>query len=92
MTKFMKSVSTFVLLAFMLGTLAFTGCTKYANDDQLKVLDETRSAALAAERKVQDLEAQKANLVKERDAKKAELESVKAEKEKVKERLSNWNE
>ena len=87
MTKFKKTVSLVALLAFLLGTLALTGCTKYANDDQLKVLDETKTAALAAEKKVEELKVEKANLERERDAKKAELEKVKREKATVKSRL-----
>lgn len=88
MTKFMKVVSIAVLLAFLVGSLGLTGCTKYANEDQLKVLDETQAAALAAEKKVKELEAEKANLESELQAKKAEHEKVKKEKELVKERLS----
>jgi|SaaInl7_200m_RNA_FD_contig_81_188815_length_1321_multi_4_in_0_out_0_1 outer membrane murein-binding lipoprotein Lpp len=87
MTKFKKAVSLVALLAFLLGTMALTGCTKYANEDQLKVLDETKAAALAAEKKVQDLQAEKSTLERERDAKKAELEKVKREKAAVKSRL-----
>ena len=46
MTKFMKVVSIAVLMAFMLGTLTLTGCTKYANEEELRALDDQQAAAL----------------------------------------------
>lgn len=88
MTKFMKVISMAVLLAFLVGSLGLTGCTKYANEEELKLLDETKAAALSAEEKVTELEAEKANLERELQAKKAEHEKVKREKELVRERLS----
>ena len=88
MSKFMKVVSTAVLLAFLVGSLGLTGCTKYANEEELKLLDETKAAALSAEEKVKELEAEKTNLERELQAKKAEHEKVKREKELVRERLS----
>jgi outer membrane murein-binding lipoprotein Lpp len=88
MSKLRKVVSMAVLLAFLVGSLGLTGCTKYANEEELKLLDETKAAALAAEEKVKDLDAEKANLDRELQAKKAEHEKVKREKELVRERLS----
>ncbi len=88
MTKFMKAISVAVLLAFMLGSLTLSGCTKYANEDELRKLDEKQAAALAAEKKVQELEAEKADLERELQAKKAELDKTNKEKAVVQERLS----
>ena len=88
MTKFMKVVSIAVLLAFMFGTLTITGCTKYANEEELRALDDQKAAALAAEKKVQDMESEKSNLERELQSKKAELDKVKKEKEAVQDRLS----
>ncbi len=88
MSKIMKAISFVVLLAFMLGSLTLTGCTKYANDDQLKLLNDTEAAALAAEKKIGELESEKADLERELQAKKAELDKANKEKETVKDRLS----
>lgn len=88
MSKIMKAISVLVLLAFMLGSLTLTGCTKYANEDQLKLLDETKAAALAAEEKIGELESEKAGLERELQAKKAELDKANKEKETVQDRLS----
>jgi|Deesub1362B_J571_1020462.scaffolds.fasta_scaffold05504_5 outer membrane murein-binding lipoprotein Lpp len=87
MSKMMRWLSAVLAGLFLVGTLVMTGCTRYANEEQLKQLEDTKNAALSAEQKVKDLEAQKANLEKELAAKKAELEKVKQEKATVKERL-----
>jgi len=88
MAKMMKPLFMVILLAFVLGTLGITGCTRYANQDQLKTLDETQAAAVSAEKQLADKKNEKATLEKDLAAKKAELEKVKAEKETVKQRLS----
>ena len=88
MSKIKKAVTVVLAGAFLAGTLALSSCTRYANEEQLKQLNDTKNAALKAEQKVKDLEAEKASLEKKVAAKKAELEKVKKEKETVKQRLS----
>ncbi len=88
MSKIKRVISVVIIGAFLAGTLALTGCTRYANEDQLKQLEETKNAALKAEEKIKELTTEKSSLEKKVAAKKAELENVKKEKETVKERLS----
>ena len=63
------------------------GCTKYANEEQMQTLEETKNAALAAEEKVEDLEAKKSDLQEKLSEKQDELEKVKQEKKKVTSKL-----
>lgn len=88
MSKWFRKFILLVLAGMFLATIAFTGCTRYANTEQLKTLQETKQAAKSAQQKVADLKNEKADLQKKLDAKKADLEKVKHEKEVVKARLS----
>lgn len=92
MFKLKRAVSLLVLVGFVFSVLAITGCTRYANEKQLQTLDETKTAALSAEQKVEDLKAEKAKLQKELEAQKTKLEGVKTEKEVVQQRLSQLEE
>lgn len=74
--------SVILALAFLL-----TGCTRYANEEQLKTLDETVAAAESGEKTVADKEKEKAALEQKLAEKQAELKQVQAEKEQVQSRL-----
>jgi len=80
-----------VLVAFfsvvVLASFVLAGCTRYANDEQLKTLDETKAAALSAEKTAQDKEQEKASLEKKLSEKQDELQKVKEEKGKVQSKL-----
>jgi peptidoglycan hydrolase CwlO-like protein len=85
-----KAVRISVLVLFslaMVSSVFITGCTRYANEEQLTTLDETGVAAESAEARVAELEKEKAELQAKLDAMKAELEMVKKEMEKIKSRL-----
>lgn len=72
------------LLSFVLLTAFLTtGCSRYANEEQLTALDETQGAAVAAETRVADLEKEKAELEAKLAKKMAELKKVQDEKSKV---------
>lgn len=87
MRKAMR-ISVLVLFSLALVSSVFiTGCTRYANEEQLTTLDETGAAADAAEDRVAELEKELADLRAKLDAMKAELDKVKAEKAKVQSRL-----
>jgi len=74
--------SVLLLAAFMA-----TGCTRYANEEQLQTLDETKAAALSAEEKVTELEKQKAALQAKLAEKQDELKKVGEEKKTVQSKL-----
>lgn len=80
-----RGVRNFVLalLSFVLLVAFTTGCSRYANEEQLTALDETQGAALAAEKRVAELEKEKAELEAKLAEKKAELKKVEDEKSKV---------
>lgn len=69
-------------------SLLVSGCTRYANEEQLGSMDESESAAIAAEENVAELEKEKAELQVKLDEKKKELEEVKAERKKVEAKLA----
>ena len=71
----------------LLALFVATGCTRYANEEQLQALDETKAAALSAEDKVAELEEEKAALQEKLADKQDELEKVKEEKRKVQSKL-----
>ena len=85
-----RGLRIFILILFSLTLLScffVTGCTRYANEEQLTTLDETEAAAESAEKKVSDLEAQRDDLKAKLAEKKEELRKVQEEKEKVRSRL-----
>jgi peptidoglycan hydrolase CwlO-like protein len=79
-----------VLVLFSLTLISsffITGCTRYAKEEELTTMDETEASADAAEKKVEDLEQEKAELQAKLEQKKQELKEVQAEKEKVRSQL-----
>lgn len=77
MNTFFKILTVSALVFLM------ASCGWKASEEEIQTLEETRSAALAAEKTQQDKKAEADDLQRQVDAKKAELERVKAEKEKV---------
>ena len=72
------------LLSLLLAASIFlSGCTRYANEEQLTALDETQSAAVSAEDQLAEKKAEKAALEAKLAEKQEELKQVKAEQEKV---------
>lgn len=64
-------------------SLLLSGCTRYANEDQLQALDESQASAMSAEEDVAQLEKEKAELEAKLAKKQEELKQVKAEKERI---------
>ena len=86
MRRFRK-FAILLLAVIVLASFAFTGCTRYAKEEQLMTLDETTDAAASAEAKVGELEQQKAELETKLEEKKQELEGVIEEKAKIQDML-----
>ena len=85
-----KGVRNFAMLLFALvlvASMLITGCTRYANEEQLTALDETEGAALEAERALAEKEKEKADLQAKLAEKQEELRKVQAEKEKIQSKL-----
>ena len=71
----------------LLAGFSIVGCTKYATQEQLTNLDETKKAALAAEKQLEEKIAEREDWEKKVAQKEAELEEKKAEKEEIKKHL-----
>ena len=86
--NFKRVASLMLILIFVAASLISTGCTRYANPEQLNALDAQKAAAESAERAAADCESESAALANQISDKEKELADAKAEQEKVKERLS----
>jgi septal ring factor EnvC (AmiA/AmiB activator) len=84
--KFLANNLKFIVSALVIGSL-MVGCTSHPDEEQIKTLEETKSAALSAEKTLADKKKERADLEKQVEAKKAELAKVKAEKERVQQKL-----
>jgi hypothetical protein len=63
------------------------GCTWHPGEEEIQALEETKTAALAAEKTCSDKKQERKDLEAKFEAKKAELAKVQAEKEKVMQKL-----
>ena len=77
------SIKLLVISIFLILGLSLTSCGWKPSDEEIQSLEETRSAALDAEKTQQEKKAVADDLQSQVDSKKAELEKVKAEKLKV---------
>ncbi len=82
-TRSFRSIIMLFLFAGLL--LGFSvGCTKYANQEDLQLLEEQKEAAIAAEKKRDNLRmTEKPKVEKEKAGKEAELAKAQDEKAKV---------
>ena len=83
MKKRTFSIKLLVISLFLITGLSLSSCGWKPSDEEIKALEETRSAALEAEKTAQEKKAQADNLQMQVDQKKAELEKAKAELEQV---------
>ena len=91
MERFKRVFTSILLVLFVFGTLAITSCTSHPNEEQIKLLEETKSAALAAEQTQAEKTKERQDLERQQKAKDAELAKIQADKEKVKQFLENSN-
>lgn len=90
----MKIVSKFKWMILVASVSAFfvmsTGCSRHPNEEQIRVMEEARSAALAAEQKLADKRQECSDLESQLAQKKQELDAAKQEREDIKQRLASW--
>jgi predicted exporter len=84
MRKFKKTISLLLIVLFSISMLSITGCGWKASEEDIKALEETKEAALSAEKALEEKTSERMDLEKKVAAKNAELAKVKADKEKVK--------
>ncbi|UCF63812.1 MAG: hypothetical protein JSW33_14805 [bacterium] len=92
MSKIKKLLSIGLVAIFSLSLLTATGCSRHPNDEQIRAMEEARSACLAAEQKLNEVQRERAGLESQLQAKKAELDKAQKEKAHVEQGLANWNE
>jgi len=79
-----RRVTTLTLVAaFTAGMLLSVGCTKYANPDDLKRLEEAKQAAISAEKELDKVRVEHKQVEKELADKQKELQAVQADLAKV---------
>jgi len=79
----MKQFKLFLILLFGVTTISLTSCAWKPSDEEVKQLEETKSAALSAEKTLADKKVERQALESKVRAKKAELEKIKADKASV---------
>lgn len=85
----LNSLKIFLSVLLFAGFLA--SCASHPDEDQIKALEETKAAALSAEQSLAQKKQESSDLTAQLEAKKAELEKVKKEKELVLQRLEEKN-
>jgi cell division protein FtsB len=83
-----KDISILVLCAIM-ALFMIGGCTKKPSPQELNKLTEQRMAAEAAEKKLDELKAERIQLEAQLEAKKEELNKIEAERDAIKGKLGN---
>jgi len=68
-----------------LGVLIVSGCTQYANKEDLSRLEEQRKAALAVEQQIQECEQKKADIERQVAEKQAVVQKLQRDLDAVKE-------
>lgn len=87
MKKSMKYLLTVLFALVIAGSSLMTSCTRYADEEELKTLDETKAATLSAEEKVEQKKLEKVEAETELSQKKAELIKVQEEKKDIESKL-----
>ena len=83
MRRLKKSLHMMLVLIFGAAIITVTSCTWHPSEEEVKALEETKAAALSAEKTQADKKTERQELERKLAAKKAELEKVKADKAKV---------
>ncbi len=91
MSKLKKLLGILLVGLFTFSLLIATGCTRHPNADQIKKLEEARSACLSSEQKLSEVQKQRQDLENQLAQKKSELEGLKKEKENIQQGLSSWS-
>lgn len=79
----MNKLKVLLVILFGVATISVTSCGWKPSDQEIKQLEETKAAALSAEKTLADKKTERQELEAKVAAKKAELEKVKTDKENV---------
>ncbi|RKY89176.1 hypothetical protein DRQ09_01800 [candidate division KSB1 bacterium] len=84
MGKKLKLIMGIICIALLFFLFAFSGCSKYANKEQLAQLEHQKQAALAAEKKLDDCKKEKEDLKNQIAQKQKELKKLQKDLEAIK--------
>ncbi len=82
MKKIKKFVGILTLTLFLAGIFT-TGCTRYASQEQMNALKDACDAATAAEKRIEELKSEKAQLERDIAAKEEELAKLTRDRDAV---------
>ena len=80
----LKLVSTLMIAAVAAGGLMVSGCTKKPSQEEMTRLEDARSAAESAERKLDELRQERQTLEQQLTAKEGDLKGHEAERDSLK--------
>jgi outer membrane murein-binding lipoprotein Lpp len=83
----MSKTIKMVVLAMFLSAFLFTGCTRYANEEELKMLNDQNAAVKKAETRLADVKKERRSLEAKLAEKQNELKAAEEEKAAVESRL-----
>lgn len=84
-------IARYVLIGSFVVMCGMTGCTKKPSDEELTRLEEARSAAESAERKLAELRQERMSLESQLSSKEGELREHEAERDDLKEKMEAHN-
>ncbi len=87
----MKKLTNGILIAVISGSFVLSvGCTKHPNEEQIRVMEETRQAALSAEQKLEETRQKRKQKEDELAAQNKKVDKVKQQKADTEARVNNW--
>ena len=89
MLRFKKVISLVLVGMFSLSLMFTTGCSRHPKEEQINKMEETRSACLAAEQKLNEKQKEREAVESQLAQKKSELDGLQKEKEAIQQRLTN---
>jgi len=79
-----------LVTGFTLSLMLSTGCSRHPNEEQIRVMEEARAAALSAEEQLAQKQQECEDLKQQVASKQKELDNLKKERELVQQRVQNW--
>jgi len=83
----LRKAFRYVVIGSCVMAFGFSGCTKKPNQEELTKLEEARSAAESAERKLAELRQERMSLENQLSQKEGELKEHEAERDDLKEKM-----
>jgi septal ring factor EnvC (AmiA/AmiB activator) len=84
-----NNFARFLLICSFIVTCCVTGCTRRPKEEDLTKLEEARSAAESAERKLAELRQERQDLENQLSKKQAELSQHEAERDEIRQKMEN---